>query len=144
MLANTKCFIFYGLFNDAVKKLRLCSACVYNLFMPKGLTHVLRRNCLLKHVIEGKTEARIEVAGRRGRRRKQLLDDLKEARGCWEVKEEALGRTLWRTRSGRDCGPVEIQTVERMNECIIQRCGRRPHNISWRAAGLRPVMQCAE
>jgi hypothetical protein len=40
--------------------------------------HILRRNCLLKHVIEGKLEGRIEMTGRRGRRRKQLLDDLKE------------------------------------------------------------------
>jgi hypothetical protein len=30
--------------------------------------HILRRNCLLKHVIEGKLEVRIEVTGRRGRR----------------------------------------------------------------------------
>jgi hypothetical protein len=40
--------------------------------------HSLCRNCLLKHVIEGKLEGRIEMTGRRGRRRKQLLDDLKE------------------------------------------------------------------
>jgi hypothetical protein len=40
--------------------------------------HVLRRNCLLKHVIEGKLEGRVEMIGRWGRRRKQLLDDLKE------------------------------------------------------------------
>jgi hypothetical protein len=40
--------------------------------------HILRRNCLLKHVIEGVLEGRIEIMGRRGRRRKQLLDDLKE------------------------------------------------------------------
>jgi hypothetical protein len=43
--------------------------------------HILRRNCLLKHVIEGKLEGRIEMTGRRERRRKQLLDDLKEKRG---------------------------------------------------------------
>jgi hypothetical protein len=42
--------------------------------------HLLRRNCLLKHAIEGKLEGRIEMTGRRGRRRKQLLDDLKEKR----------------------------------------------------------------
>jgi len=36
--------------------------------------HILRRNCLLKHIIEGKIEGRKEVTGRRGRRRKQLLD----------------------------------------------------------------------
>jgi hypothetical protein len=40
--------------------------------------HILRRNCLLKPVIEGKIEIRIDVTGRRGRRHKQLLDDLKE------------------------------------------------------------------
>jgi hypothetical protein len=40
--------------------------------------HMLRRNCLLEHVIEGKIEGGIEVTGRRGRRNKQLLDYLKE------------------------------------------------------------------
>jgi hypothetical protein len=40
--------------------------------------HSLHRNCLLKQVIKGKVEGRIEMTGRRGRRRKQLLDDLKE------------------------------------------------------------------
>ena len=39
---------------------------------------ILHRNCLLKHGIKGKIEGRIDVAGRRGRRRKQLLDDLKK------------------------------------------------------------------
>jgi hypothetical protein len=46
--------------------------------------HILRRNCLLKHVIEGKIEGRIEVTGRRERRHKQLLDDLKEKTGYWK------------------------------------------------------------
>ena len=40
--------------------------------------HILRRNCLLKHVVEGKIEGRIEVMGRRGIRRKQLLGDPRE------------------------------------------------------------------
>jgi hypothetical protein len=40
--------------------------------------HVLRRNCLLKHVIEGKLEGRIEMTERRGRKLQQLLDDLKK------------------------------------------------------------------
>jgi hypothetical protein len=71
--------------------------------------HILRRNCLLKHVIEGKLEERM---GRRGRRRKQLLDDLKEKRRYWKFKEEALDRTLWRTRFGRGYGPVVRQTTE--------------------------------
>jgi len=43
--------------------------------------HTLHRNCLLKRVIEGKIKGGIEVIGRRGRRRRKLLDDLKERRG---------------------------------------------------------------
>jgi hypothetical protein len=62
---------------------------------------ILRRNCLLKHVIGGKPEGRIKVTGRREIRRKQLLDDLREKRRYWKLKEEALDRTLWRTRFGR-------------------------------------------
>jgi len=42
---------------------------------------VLRRNCLLQHFIEGKIQGGIEVTGRQGRRRRKLLDDLKERRG---------------------------------------------------------------
>jgi hypothetical protein len=41
---------------------------------------------------------RIEVTARRGRRRKQILDDLMEKRGYRKLKEEALDRTLWGTR----------------------------------------------
>jgi hypothetical protein len=33
---------------------------------------IMRRDCLLKHVIEGKLEGRVEVIGKEGRRRKQL------------------------------------------------------------------------
>jgi hypothetical protein len=38
--------------------------------------YILCRDCLLKHVIEGK----IERTGRRGRKHKEILDDLKEKR----------------------------------------------------------------
>jgi len=41
----------------------------------------LRRNCLLQQVIKEKTKGGIEVTRRRGRRRRKLLDDLKERRG---------------------------------------------------------------
>jgi hypothetical protein len=74
--------------------------------------HILRRNCLLKHVIEGTLEGRMEMTGRRGRRRKQLLDDLKEKRGYWKLKEEALDRSQWRSHFGRGYGPVVRQTTE--------------------------------
>jgi hypothetical protein len=42
----------------------------------KRIGHIMCRNGLLKHVIEGK----LEGTGRRGRRRDQLPDDLKERR----------------------------------------------------------------
>jgi hypothetical protein len=63
-------------------------------------------------VIEAKLEGRIEMMVRRGRRRKQLLDDLKEKRRYWKLKAEALDHTLWRTGFGRGYGPVVRQTAE--------------------------------
>ena len=56
--------------------------------------HILRRNCLLKQVIEGKIKGEMEVARRRGRRSKKLLDDLKDRRGYSHLMEEALDRTM--------------------------------------------------
>jgi len=56
--------------------------------------HILRRNCLLQRVIEGKIKESIEVTGRRGRRSRKLLDDLKGRRGYSHLKEEALDRTV--------------------------------------------------
>jgi hypothetical protein len=70
--------------------------------------HILRRNCLLKHVIEGNIEGR---NGRRDRRRKQLLDDLNEKTGCWKLKEAALDRTLWTTLFGRGYDPHEFHLL---------------------------------
>jgi hypothetical protein len=69
--------------------------------------HILCRNCLLSHIIAGK----IIGTRRRGRRHKQLLDDLKEARRYWKLKEEAQGCTLWGTQFGRGYGPVARQTT---------------------------------
>jgi hypothetical protein len=45
-------------------------------------------------VIERKLERRKEMTGRRGRRHKHILDDLKEKRRYWNLKEEKLYRTL--------------------------------------------------
>ena len=67
----------------------------------KWMGHILHRNCLLQRVIEGKIKEGIEVTGRRGRRRRKLLDDLKERRGYSHVKEKALDRPMWRARFGR-------------------------------------------
>jgi len=74
--------------------------------------HILRRNCILQRVIEGKVKCGIEVTGRRGRRRKKLLDDLKERIGYSHLKEEALDRTMWRARFGKGFEPVVRQTTK--------------------------------
>jgi hypothetical protein len=42
--------------------------------------NILRKICLLKQVIEGKIQGKVEVKGRRERRRRQLLDDLRKRR----------------------------------------------------------------
>jgi hypothetical protein len=66
----------------------------------------LHRNCLLQRVIEGKIKGGIEVTGRQGRRRRELLDDLKERRGYSHWKEEALDRTMCRAGFGKGFEPV--------------------------------------
>ena len=74
--------------------------------------HILRGNCLLKHVIQGKVEGKLEVRGRRGGKRKQLLDDLKKTRGYCKLKEEAVDHTVRRTGFGRGYGPVVRQATK--------------------------------
>jgi hypothetical protein len=66
------------------------------------LDHILYRNYLLNHVIEGK----VGVTGRRRRKRQQLLYDVKETRGYRTLKEEPLNRNLLRTDFGRGYGYV--------------------------------------
>ena len=54
----------------------------------------------------------MEVARRRGGRRKKLLDDLKDRRGGSHLKEEALGRIMWRNRFGGGFGHGVRQNTE--------------------------------
>jgi len=61
--------------------------------------HILRRNCLLKHVIEDRTR-------RRERMRKQLQNDLTENKRHWNLKQKAPDRTVCRTRLGGGYVPV--------------------------------------
>jgi hypothetical protein len=56
--------------------------------------HILRRNCIQQQLIEGKIKGGIEVTGRRGRRRRKLLEDLKERSGHSHLMEEALDHTM--------------------------------------------------
>jgi hypothetical protein len=87
---------------------------LHEMFKRKAnwIGHILRRNFLLQQVIEGKIKEEIEETGRRGRRRRKLLDDLKERTGYSHLKEEALDRTMWSARFGRGFGPVVRQTTE--------------------------------
>jgi hypothetical protein len=94
--------------------------------------HILSMNCLLKHVIEGK----VEVKWRRGRRCKQLLDDLKETRGCWKLKEEDLDGSVWRIRFGRG---YDLSQGRLKKELIVThaftRTGRPVREIPYQSEG---------
>jgi hypothetical protein len=68
----------------------------------KSIGHILRRNYRMKRIIEGKIEGGIEVTGRRERRRRKVLDDLKEMRGYSHLKEEALDRTMLALKKALD------------------------------------------
>jgi len=61
----------------------------------------LRRNCLLRQVIGGKLEGRIEVKGRLRRRRKQLLE-IERGSNRSRCVENWLWKRLWMGRM-TDC-----------------------------------------
>ena len=95
----------------------------------RRLTHGLRTMYwLLRFVIEGKIEWRIEVTGRRGRRIKHRVNDLKEKKGYCKLKEDALDRSVCRTGFGRGCEPVVRQTAEWMS--AVRENGRRSGHVS--------------
>jgi hypothetical protein len=56
------------------------------------------------------------VTRRRRRGRKHLLDDIKEKRGYWKLKTEALDHTVWRTRFAKGNGPVVKTGYRIMNK----------------------------
>ena len=108
--------------------------------------HILRRNCLLKQVIERKKKGEMEVTRRQARRRKKLLDDLKDRRGYSHLKEEALDRTMWRNRFGGGFGSVIRQNTKWMNEWmnewmyiyiyiyiehLLEKCNKKYWNLLW-------------
>jgi hypothetical protein len=64
------------------------------------------------------------VTGRRGRRRKQLLDALKEKRKYWKLKEEALDRTVWRTRFEGGYGLIVRQQQNEVTAFVCLFFGR--------------------
>ena len=99
------CFLCYN-------SLQLHQIICHILKLANWIGHILRRNCLIKHVIEGKIKGEMEVTRIRARRRRNLLDDLMDRRGYSYLKEEALDRTMWRNRFGGGFGPVVRQNTE--------------------------------
>jgi len=77
-----------------------------------GLVTFCVETAFYKGLLKERYNGVIEVIGRQGRRRMKLFDDLKERRGYSHLKEEALDRTMWRARFGRDFGPVVRQTTK--------------------------------
>ena len=60
----------------------------------------------------------MEVTRRRGRRRKKLLDDLKDRRGYCHLEEEALDRTMWRNHFRGGFEPIVRQNTELMTNIL--------------------------
>jgi len=73
------------------------SSCLMTL---KKREDTMRTSCLPKHVIKRKTEGKRDGRRRQKGRHKQLLNDIKETRGYWNMKDG----TLWRTCFRRSCG----------------------------------------
>jgi hypothetical protein len=69
------------------------------------------------------------VTGRQGRRRRKLLDDLKERRWYSHLKEKALDRTLWRAGFGKGLRPVVRQTTKWTNVRACPGSGTRLKSV---------------
>jgi hypothetical protein len=65
----------------------------------------LRRTAFYNGLLKERYKGGIKVTERRERKRRKLLDELKERRGYPYWKEEALDRTMWSARFGRGFGP---------------------------------------
>ena len=80
---------------------RCIVVCIGTCIIPVLHSLIVRWDCLLEHFVVGKIEGRVEVMGRRRRRRhKQLLNYLMEKSGFQKLKEKALNRPLWWTAFG--------------------------------------------
>ena len=73
--------------------------------------HILRRNCLLQRVIDGKIKGGIEVTRRAEEDVGSYWMTLRQGEDTL-LKEEALYHTMWRAGFGRGFGPVVRQTTK--------------------------------
>ena len=76
------------------------------------LNHILRRNHLLKLIIEEKIQGSLKLTGRQRRRRTHILYDVKETEGDWKLEKRTWDRSLCRSLFGRDYGLVTRQITE--------------------------------
>jgi len=74
-----------------------------NCIIGNTVIYTLREILLCLSYVRGKEE---------GRRRKKLLDDLKDRTGYSRLKDEVPDRTMWRNRFGGGFGPVVRQNTE--------------------------------
>jgi replicative superfamily II helicase len=65
-------------------------------YKANWIGHSLHWNGIIERAIERKIEKSVDVTERRGRRCRQILNDLKLKRGCYKLKYEVLARALWR------------------------------------------------
>ena len=76
----------------------------------KDIRYNSRKNCRVKTCYLGEDGSKCRRKCQKRLKNKQLLDDRKETRRYWKLREEALDRTGWRTRYGRGCGNIVRQT----------------------------------
>jgi len=79
------------------------------------------------------------VTRRRGRRRKQLLNDLTETEDAGTLKREALDPNLWWTRCGRCCGPP-VKIDRRIVSHIQQTEDNTPPGVELHFMSVHPVV----
>jgi hypothetical protein len=73
--------------------------------------HILRRNCLLQQVIEGKIQGGIEVTGRGGRKPRKLLNDLQETRGYSHLSEGTMNAPCRWQCNAETCRSYHTQLI---------------------------------
>ena len=86
------------------------------------------------------------MTGRRGRRSKQLLIDLKKKREYCKLRQDTLDCSLWRTGFGRGNGPVERQTTNEWTMHLFWLCRvkiikydlKSHYATNWQVAGSIP------
>ena len=85
-------------YEEVLRRIQENRSFISNVLKRKAnwIGYILRRNGLLHDTLEGKMEG--GNASRLRRRRIQILDDLKNGKRYWELKEEVENREGWRTR----------------------------------------------